>query len=132
MDFVYPKTMVKLSIAEGGLKLTDSTARKVDIATVAAGLGAEHYLPLRLLTKEEVQEYEPIGGPYIMEAADEIMILRNAGSMLSKLGKSLDEVVGYRILDADEEQEFRRQCTEQRDNPRYLQMPVVRYYGKKK
>lgn len=118
-------------MADRRIKVRESTTPKVDIAKVAAGLGAKHYPPLRQLTKEEAEQYPSIGGPYIMEVADEIMILRNAGSMLSKLGKSIDEVVGYRVLDLDEEQEFRRQCANERSDSRYLHMPVVRYYGKK-
>ncbi len=116
----------------GRVSLAPSKNEKVDIARIAAGLGAEHYLPLRELTKEEAQEYEPIGGPYLMAAADALMILRNGSSMLQALGKSLDDVVGYRILDLDEEQEFRRRCAEERKNSGYLSMPVVRYYEKKK
>ena len=42
----------------------------------------------------------------------------------------LDDAVGYRVLDADEELEFSQQCAE-RNNPNYLHQSVVRYYGKK-
>lgn len=114
------------------IKVRGSTMSKVDHAKVAAELGAEHYLPLRELTKEEAQEYGPIGGPYLMAAADALMILRNGSGMLQALGKSIDDVVGYRILDLDEEQEFRRRCAEERGDSGYLSMPVVRYYVKKK
>ena len=52
------------------------------------------------------------------------MIRRNAGFMVAVLGKSIDDVVGYRILDIDEEIEFREQC-----GNKYA--TVVRYYAKK-
>ena len=101
-----------------------NTLPKVDHAIVAEGLGAENYPFLRELTKEEAQEYEPIGGPYSMGAADRHMIRRNAGFMVAVLGKSIDDVVDYRILDIDEEIEFREQC-----GNKYA--TVVRYYAKK-
>lgn len=114
------------------IKLAPSATRKVDLAKVAGRLGAKRYLSLRELTKEEAQEYEPMGGPYLMAVADAITILRNGSSMLQALGKSIDDVVGYRILDLDEEQEFRRRCAEESRNPDYFSMPMVRYYKKKK
>ena len=106
------------------VKIKESTLPKVDHATVAEGLGAEHYPPLRELTKEEAEKYEPIGGPYSIGVADEYMIRRNAGSMLAVLGKSIDDVVGYRVLDIDEESEFRKQCKNE-------YATVIRYYAKK-
>lgn len=131
--FFPSRKMAKLSIGEGGQKVdvVGVTMPKVDHALVAKGLGAEYSLLLRQLTKEEAQEYEPIGGLYLMEAADELMIRRNAGSMLAVLGKSIDDVVGYRVLDLKEEQEFRKRCAEEKKDPSYLHMPLVRYYAKK-
>ncbi len=111
------------------IKVIGAEMKKIDMAKIAEGLGAESYSPLRELTKEEAEQCQPIGGPYLMAVADEIMILRNASSMLSKLGKHLDDVVGYRVLSADEEQEFRQQCAEK--DSRYLHLLMVRYYSKK-
>ncbi len=113
------------------IKIIGNEMKKVDMAKISAGLGAVHQSPLTCLTKEQAQQYEPIGGPYLMAIADEFMILRNCSSMLQSLGRSLDEVAGYRILDVDEETEFRQRCTEERSDPYYLHLPVVRYYGKK-
>ena len=49
--------------------------------------------------------------------------------MLSNYGLSLDDAVGYRVLDADEELEFREECG--KNDLRNGMMPVVRYYGRK-
>ncbi|MEK6939758.1 MAG: hypothetical protein AABX31_03450 [Nanoarchaeota archaeon] len=111
-------------MANRRIKVRGSTLPKVDHAVVAEGLGAEHSPLLRQLSKEEAQEYEPVGGPYRMEVANESMIRRNAGSMLAVLGKSIDELVGYRVLDIDEEPEFRKQCGQY--------ATVVRYYARKR
>ena len=58
-------------------------------------------------------------------AGEEVNLINYYGSkMLHQQGLSIDDVVGYRILDLDEEPEFRKQ----REN-KYA--TVVRYYTKK-
>ncbi|MEK6863412.1 MAG: hypothetical protein AABW53_01820 [Nanoarchaeota archaeon] len=114
------------------IKVTGKTLRKVDFRLVAQRLGAK-IVNVPQLTKEEAEngEYVPLGSPVMMSAADKLSIYHLDSSMLQSLGKSLDEVVGYRVLDADEEKEFRQQCAEEKNDPGYLHMPVVRYYGRK-
>lgn len=118
------------------IKVRGSTLPKVDHAKVAAGLGAESYPSLRQLTRNEARQYLPLGDPVEIPAANPAMPPKAAEStflghlylsgskMLGKHGQSIDDVFGYRILDTDEEPEFRQQCGD-------AYATVVRYYAQK-
>ena len=113
-----------------------NTFPKVDHALVAEGLGAEHFPLLRELTKEEAEKYVILGLPTVIPelnpaipspaaASTFLGFVKYQGSkMLQQNGKSIDDLVGYRVLDADEEPEFRKQC-------RNEYATLVRYYAKK-
>ena len=60
----------------------------------------------------------------MMPEADRLYVCFFGSRMLSIYEKSLDDVVGYRVLNADEEPEFRKDC-----GNKYA--TVVRYYTKK-
>jgi len=118
------------------IKVLGNTLPKVDHAIVAEGLGAENYPFLRELTKEEAEKYEIVGLPVVIPelnpaippqaaASTFLGFVKYKGSnMLQQNGKSIEDVVGYRILGIDEELEFRDQC-----GNKYA--TVVRYYAKK-
>ena len=95
---------------------------------IASGLGAK-VINLSELTREESTRYVPLGSPMMIPG--ELVYLRDkpaihyfGSQMLAQHGKSLEDVVGYRILDAEEEVEFRRECGN-------MSALVVCYYGKK-
>lgn len=104
------------------IKDTSKKAERIDPEEVAGRLGAKR-ISLTELTKEECGKYEPLGSPVMMPTADMLDICHFGSRMLSHYGKSIDDVVGYRVLDADEDMEFRNKCK----NPN---SPVVKYYGK--
>jgi len=120
----------------GKIKVRGNTLPKVDHTTVAEGLGAENYPPLPHLTKAESEKYAVLGIPVVIPVLNPAIPSPAAAStflgsvkyqgskMLQQNGKSLDEVVGYRILDLEEEPEFRKKCRNQ-------YATVVRYYAKK-
>lgn len=105
------------------IKVRKSTTPKVDLSRVADGLGAK-IITLPEISKEEAAKYEPVGSPVMVPEADKLYIYSIGSRMLSAYGKSLDDVVGYRILNVDEEQEFRKDCGNE-------YATVVRYYAKK-
>lgn len=75
------------------------------------------------LTKKESEQYQPLGSPVILPIGDKLDIYYYGSRMLSSYKKSLDDVVGYRIVGQDEEIEFREDC----GNKYGI---VVKYYGK--
>lgn len=78
------------------------------------------------LTKEECgnKKYVSLGSPVmISEPVDKLNIYYFGSRMLRQFGKSLDDVVGYRILDPEEEPEFRKECGK-------FSLIVVKYYQK--
>lgn len=106
------------------IKVRGNTLPKVDLAQVAQGLGAK-IVDIPELSKEESSMYEQVGSPVMMPEADKLYVCAFGSRMLGAYGKSLDDVVGYRVLDADEELEFRQDCRNQYPT-------VVQYYEKKK
>lgn len=102
--------------------------KKIDTAKVASALGAK-VVTLSELTREESSPYDLLGSPVLIPEGqhylkDKHAIYHFGSQMLAQHGKSLEDVVGYRILGADEEGEFRR---ENEDRPG----TVICYYGKK-
>lgn len=87
---------------------------------IARGLGAK-IIKIPIITKEEAEQYEPLGSPVMMSWADELNVYHFGSRMLNYYGQSLDDVIGYRILELDEETEFRQECS--------CSGQVVRYYG---
>ena len=106
------------------IKVRGSTLRKVDHAIVAEVLGAK-IVTIPEISREEAEGYEQVGSPVMVPQADKLYIFSIGSRMLSAYGKSLDEVVGYRILDQVEEPEFRRDCGDE-------YATVICYYMKKK
>ena len=104
------------------IKDTGKKAEKIDPDKIAKALGGTR-ISLESLTKEECENYEPLGSPVMMPVADMLNICYFGSRMLDHYGKSLSDVAGYRILDPDEEMAFREECDG-------LNSPVVRYYGK--
>ena len=96
--------------------------KKVDIAKVARGLEAK-IVKIPIITKEEAEQYESLGSPVMVPWADELNVYYSGSKMLNSYGLSLDNVIGYRILELDEETEFRQECS--------CSGQVVRYYGAK-
>lgn len=117
------------------IKDTGKTAEKIDPELVRKGLGAQ-IVNIPELTREETDHkgyttliiYVPLGSPVMVPAADKLNIYHYGSRMLGQYGMSLDDIAGYRILDADEEKKFRQECAEK--NPSYLHLPVVQYYGR--
>jgi len=88
--------------------------KKIDTAKVASGLGAKA-ISLLELTREESEQYELLGSPVMIPdgqhyLGDRSAIYHFGSQMLAQCDKSLDDVVGYRVLEADEGVEFRRKC----------------------
>ncbi len=95
---------------------------------IASGLGAK-VITLSELTKEESTSYVPLGSPVAIPSGqifsnEKPAIYYFGSQMLAQHGKSLEDVVGYRILNLDEEVEFRKENGN-------LSGVVVCYYGKK-
>jgi len=80
-------------------------------------------IKIPIITKKEAEQYEPLGSPVMMPLADELNVYYFGSRMLRDYGRSLDDVIGYRILGLDEETEFRQECS--------CFGQVVRYYGAK-
>ncbi len=102
--------------------------KKIDTAKVASGLGAKA-ISLLELTREESGQYELLGSPVMIPdgehyIGDKPTIYYYGAQMLTQYGKSLEDVVGYRILDVDEEIEFREKCGN-------MSALVVGYYSRK-
>lgn len=125
--------MAKLSIAEGGQKIdvVGIKTPKVDYALVEKGLGAK-LVNIPEISKEEAEQYKPLCSfvvrpVYAIPPSSEESIIYYFGSKeLQLIGKSLDDVVGYRILSDEERQDFYQQKgVEDR------KLPVVCYYTKK-
>ena len=95
----------------------------VDIVKIAAGLGGR-VINIPEISKEEAKKYQPLGSPVMVSSADRMDIYYFGSRMLEGQQKSLDQVVGYRVLDQDEELEFREQLG-------HRSAIVVRYYGNK-
>lgn len=112
------------------IEVVGKTMRKIDHKLVAQGLGAR-IVNIPELTREEsaAEIYVPLGSPVMMASADKSNVYHYGSMMLGHCGMSLDDVAGYRILDADEETGFRQKCA--KDDPSCLHLPVVRYYGRK-
>ncbi|MDO8511108.1 MAG: hypothetical protein Q7S55_02995 [Nanoarchaeota archaeon] len=96
---------------------------KLGIAEIAAGLGAK-IVNIPEISKEDSTKYEPVGSPVMVPEADKLYIYYFGSRMLSMYKKSIDDVIGYRVLDADEELQFRQDC-----GNKYP--AVVQYYWKK-
>src|SRR3989344_5646052 len=105
------------------IKVRGNTLPKVAYAKVAEGLGAK-IVNIPEISKEDSEQYQPLGSPVMIPEADKLYVYSFGSRMLSAYGKSLDEVVGYRVLDIDEESEFRKQCKNE-------YATVIRYYAKK-
>lgn len=97
--------------------------KKVDIAAVAKGLGAK-IVNIPEISKEESAKYEQVGSPVMVPSADKMGIYYFGSRMLESQQKSLDQIVGYRVLGQDEEPEFRKQLG-------YKSAIVICYYGNK-
>ncbi|MEK6905657.1 MAG: hypothetical protein AABX24_04615 [Nanoarchaeota archaeon] len=110
------------------IKVIGAEMKKIDTAKIAERLGAK-IVNIPEISAEEAAQYEPIGSPVMMPDADRLNIYHFGSRMLRAYQKSLDDVIGYRVLDADEEKEFRQQCAEK--DRSYLHRPLVRYYSKK-
>ena len=110
-------------MANKKIKVREKTEPKVDYATVARGLGAK-IVDIPEISREESEKYEPVGSPVMVPQADKLYIFSIGSRMLGAYGRSLDEAVGYRVLDADEELEFRKDCGNE-------YATIVRYYAKK-
>ena len=110
-------------MANKKIKVRKNTRGKVDPAIVAQGLGAK-IVDIPEISREEAAQYESVGSPVMVPQADKLYIYHFGSRMLSAYKRSLDEVVGYRLLDANEEVEFRKQCKNE-------YATVVRYYTKK-
>ncbi len=100
----------------------------MDRSKIASGLGAK-VITLSELTKEESTSYVPLGSPVAIRSepifsSEKPAIYYFGSQMLAQHGKSLEDAVGYRILDLDEEIEFRRENGDRSG-------VVVCYYGKK-
>lgn len=118
----------------GKIKDIGKTLEKADIEKIMRELGARRR-DISELTKEDCEsgEYIPLGSPVIIPPSvipnigESGRINYYAGKILLQKGISLDEAVGYRFLEQDEEQELREECVRQGH-----QHPlIVRYYGKK-
>lgn len=120
----------KIKTPDSGKKITviGAEMEKIDMAKIAERLGAK-IANIPEISAEEAAQYEPLGSPVMVPDADRPNIYYFGSHMLQTSQKSLDDVVGYRVLDADEEKEFRQQCAEK--DPSYLYRPLVRYYIKK-
>ncbi len=106
------------------IKVIGKTLEKVDLDEIAQRLGAVR-VDIPELTKTESEKYEPVGSPIMVPEADILYIYSNGHKMLSQYGISLDNIVGYRVLDSNEEQEFRKLCQDEYS-------PIVRFYSDKK
>lgn len=86
---------------------------EIDISKVAELLGAK-VVRIPSLTKDESSNFSPFGSPVMIaahdSAADELLIYYFGSRMMRQYGRNIDDVVGYRIVDNDEEKEFRGQC----------------------
>ena len=109
------------------IRVRGKTEPKVDAAMVAEGLGAK-IVDISEISREDSEGYQQVGSPVMVPEADKLYIYHFGSRMLQAYQKSLDDVVGYRILDADEEPEFRKQYGNKYGN-KYGN--VVRYYAKK-
>ncbi|HLD39613.1 MAG TPA: hypothetical protein VJB13_00565 [Candidatus Nanoarchaeia archaeon] len=105
------------------IKVCGNTFPKIDHAKVAEGLGAK-IISVPEISRKESQQYQPLGMPFMVSDNDPSLIYNIGAKMLQQQGFSLDDVVGYRVLDMTEELEFRRRC-------QYRHSTVVRYYAKK-
>ena len=100
----------------------------IDRAKIARGLGATA-ITLLELTREESTQYNILGSPVMIPdgqdyLGDKAGIYYFGSQMLARHGKSLEDVMGYRILGVDEEGEFRRECGD-------VSAMIVCYYGMK-
>jgi len=111
-------------VADKKIKVRGSTLPKVDLAKVAEGLGAVNYALLPEISKEEAEQYQPLGLILMVSDADPSLIYYLGSRHLDRQGLSIDNAVGYRILGPDEEPKFRQQL-------RNDYATVVQYYGKK-
>ena|SRR3989344_5375660 len=105
------------------IKVRKTTTTIVSSATIAEGLGAK-IINIPKISRKEAQQYQPLGIPFMISDNDPSLIYNIGSKMLNMYGKSLEDVVGYRILGADEELRFRRQCE-------HRHSIVVRYYTNK-
>ena len=122
--------VIKIPDSGKKIKVIGAEMKKVDLAKIAERLGAK-IVNIPEISAEEAAQYEPIGSPVMMPDADRLNIYHFGSRMLQAYKKSLDDVVGYRVLAADEETEFRQRCAEERNDSHYLHQPMVRYYSKK-
>ncbi len=109
------------------IKDTSKAAERIDIVEVVSRLGAKQ-VSLKALTKDDCVDLEPLGSPVIMATADMLNVCYYASRMLGAYGKSIDDVVGYRVVGLDEEVEFREACAQDGTSKN---LPIVRYYGMK-
>jgi|SRR3989344_5376821 len=93
---------------------------KIDPGMIANSLGAK-IVEIPEITEEQAEQYLALGSPVMLVAADKLYIYHLGSRMLQGYGLTLDAVVGYRILGADEETDFREKCS--------FKGQVVKYYG---
>jgi len=105
------------------IKVRGSTLPEIDHAKVAEGLGAK-IVNIPEISKEDSKQYQPLGSPVIVLQNNPSLIQYLGFKMLCAQGLSIDDTVGYRILDADEELQFRQDCGNQYST-------VIQYYRKK-
>lgn len=108
------------------IKDVSTTHGEVSVDKIVSVLGAR-VINIPEISKEEAEKYQPIGSPVGIPNADKLWVYYFGSRMLSDYyGKtiSLDDVVGYRVLDHNEEVEFREEIGD-----KYA--AVVRYYVKK-
>ncbi len=110
-------------MADKKIKVLGKTLRKVDHAIIAEGLGAK-IVNIPEISKEEAEQYQQLGLTLMVSDADPFSIYYLGSRHLDRQDLSIDDVVGYRILDANEEPEFRQQLKNE-------YATLVRYYGKK-
>jgi len=104
------------------IKLSESKTPAIDAAKIAAGLGAKHYVLPPHLSREESEQYRPLGSPVLLPIANQYYIYHLGSRMLRTVGLSLDDVVGYRILDLSGESELRKRWGRESN-------PIACYYG---
>jgi len=117
------KGLLHQKMADKKIKVLGKTLRKVDHAIIAEGLGAK-IVNIPEISKEEAEQYQQLGLTLMVSDADPFSIYYLGSRHLDRQDLSIDDVVGYRILDANEEPEFRQQLKNE-------YATLVRYYGKK-
>jgi hypothetical protein len=97
---------------------------RIDPKEISSKLGANSvYIPE--IDKETAKNLVQLGSPVMMSKSDKLNVYHFGSRMLRQYGRSLSEVVGYRIVEVNEEEEFRKECLPNTGS-------VVKYYGNNK